>query len=645
MSLSTKHRGGGQYTSPAVTFVGSQGPDIHLSLAGTSQHNVEKDRYLAVDVHKSLEEVLRRTLLTKLELELPENAAKLEELSERLAGAEDQYKERKNGRWHSIWYSIGEGKDMIDPWVALIPNEYGLAVVKTGLAVVFKLAERSSARREKIFNAFAGIRDALARADPERRSFLSNKEVGQQADHLTKTIVECIEDMILLTMKKDKSWRPKFTRHHKKEDRAPPPDADAILEKLANSTKEFEEAVDLARDNAIEATGFMTQFMAQSLPVIHDDVLIADSRIQHMDRKQDIRDQDYRRGYEEMHSMLSEVVRYTRRLAEREQNLRACQIEARTDLVHVLRESKKQQMEIKRLRRQQLRAHKPTAIVGEAQLFQILSLGAQPEDYELSDLSNILQEPNRDLEATLTYKGKLRQDSQRQVQAALLIQDRFLQWLENSASDLIMVDANIRNPGMSKTSVISVFSATFITSMITARPEDVVVHYFCGRHSRPQDPWYGPNGLVRLITMQLLMKLMELSRPNLDFLNQWDQVKDLEEHNLDALCELLYCLVEQFPEDVTVCLVIDSISRLDTPRTFGDLRIVMECLHSLVDNATLYPTVKVLLTNPMHSKRTMKQLDIFQEDPSRLVWLNPNNALKSPTNMSERVIGKRLFGS
>lgn len=65
--------------------------------------------------------------------------AKWETLSEDIMKSQKDYESSKDGFWRKIWYDIGDAKDAIDPWFALIPNDYGLAVVKTGVAVLFKV--------------------------------------------------------------------------------------------------------------------------------------------------------------------------------------------------------------------------------------------------------------------------------------------------------------------------------------------------------------------------------------------------------------------------------------------------------------------------------------------------------------------------
>jgi hypothetical protein len=177
--------------------------------------------------------------------------------------------------------------------------------------------------------------------------------------------------------------------------------------------------------------------------------------------------------------------------------------------------------------------------------------------------------------------------------------------------------------------------------MVTAHPEDVVVFHFCGQHFLPKDAWYGANGLVRFLAMQLLVRLLEMNCSDLSFIDDWDFVEGLENHDLSCLCDLLYHLLAQFSTQTTVYCVIDTISLFDNPRTLPDLKIVMDCFHSILRDTSLSPAVKILLTNPMHSKRTMKKLPVFQDDPTRLVNLIPDT-LTSAVPVSDRVVGRTI---
>ncbi|GFF70747.1 hypothetical protein IFM62136_07911 [Aspergillus lentulus] len=641
---------GSRIAAHAAAFISAEGPDIHIAMAGSSRYDDDEHQFVPPNFHKSLEELLKRYLPENLGLQFQEDAKQLDELADKLADTEARYTDRQKTFWHSLWYHVGDTKDTLDAWVALIPNEYGLAVVKTGLAVVFKLAEKSAERRQKIERTFVAIREALTRADPAKRSFRSNEGICVSADHLNQSIVECIEDMILLTSKEKTSWRQKLATAPKFRHRTPPPDPDVILGKLEEARKEFERDIDLVRDNVIEGTGLLAQSMAMRLPGMHRNVLETNESLRVLSERQDERDKDYKRGYEAFYSMLHQIRADTQNIVARENNRQNSlgireqetgQVITRNEVLQILLESKRQRTEIERLRREIRYTRKSRQLIKGDQLLYILTGLPISDSCELADLRQMLQRPNDDLQKCVLYRGKLNTEIQGQVQESVLRNNRVLGWLNRPESDLILVDANIDDPGMPKTTPMSVFCATLVTSMVTAHPEDVVVFHFCGQHSLPKDAWYGPNGLVRLLAIQLLVRLLEMKRCDLGCIDNWDFVEGLENHDLSCLCDLLYHLIAQFSAQTTVYCVVDTISHFDNPRTLSDLKVVMDCFHGIVSDTSLSPAVKILLTNPMHSKRTMKQLPIFQDDPTRLVNLIPNT-LTSGVPISDRVVGRTI---
>jgi hypothetical protein len=62
------------------------------------------------------------------------------DLCDRIAAMEKAYGKSKEGFWYRLWYGIGNAKDIAEAWLDLIPNEYGVSVIKAGMAVVFKVA-------------------------------------------------------------------------------------------------------------------------------------------------------------------------------------------------------------------------------------------------------------------------------------------------------------------------------------------------------------------------------------------------------------------------------------------------------------------------------------------------------------------------
>ena len=58
---------------------------------------------------------------------------------EKIVQTEKAYRKRKEGFWHSLWYKAGDSRDILEGWTSLIPNQYGLAIVKASIAVIFKV--------------------------------------------------------------------------------------------------------------------------------------------------------------------------------------------------------------------------------------------------------------------------------------------------------------------------------------------------------------------------------------------------------------------------------------------------------------------------------------------------------------------------
>ncbi|KAL9116541.1 MAG: hypothetical protein Q9187_006933, partial [Circinaria calcarea] len=261
-----------------VAFITSEAHKLHDGIGGSSQFNQELGKFVPFQPYLQLAQALKFNIPTTLGIRYEgDTQESWDNLVEKISQTQTKYKDSTDGFWHSLWYNIGDAKDAMDPWLAIIPEAYGLAVVKAGLAVVFKefrtqfyqLAGNSAAKRQKIFDTFKGLRDALTRANPTGRSFRANQKVSDCADQVYKAVVDSIEDIIFVTSKDKTSWRkfiPKFK--HK----PPPPDLDGILQRVTDSTNEFERVLSIARDQAIEDTQMVGQYTAIKAKYIHCDV-------------------------------------------------------------------------------------------------------------------------------------------------------------------------------------------------------------------------------------------------------------------------------------------------------------------------------------------------------------------------------------
>ncbi|UKZ61312.1 uncharacterized protein TrAtP1_002578 [Trichoderma atroviride] len=619
MNSERRETGDKHVTTIAATFIESKAEEIHGGFGGSSEFDPESSQFVPFQPYVQLEKSLEVYFQTALGIN--RNEETWDSLCEKITDTKAKYNDSKSGIWHTIWYKMGGYKDTLDGWTALIPDQYGLAVVKTGIAVIFKLAEHSTKRRNLILKTFEGLRDSLTAARHTQESFRSHKNVRECADRLYQAIVDSIEDMILLTSKKD----PRFFRFiSKPKNNLPPPDAEEILKKVATSSKEFEDAIGLARDQTIENTQAVAYYVGTKITLVHRDVSATMRNTELLSGKIDSYATEMDSRMLELRRFISEASKTQQKLAENAMEQQHNQLDNRNLLLQLIEEKRKNQL--LRLNCQHNSRSKKRAVVSESRLFDILF----PPDPNL-----LVQQSNRDLERALLQRAAIKAPTQGQVQS-LLRHHRFIHWLNQHGPDLVLVDANIRLPGLNKLSAVSVLCATFVASIIKIQPSEAVIQFFCGLHDMPRDPLFGPNGLVRSIILQLLMKLINMKILDLNFINDRDYLMALEEHNLHSLCDTLDFLVNQFPPDTTVYCIIDSIWCFDKERLFKDFEFVMQHLHRLVNSKQLIPNFKVLLANPMQSTRRVKGMSIFRNDPSSIITLSPNNLI--PMEISNRVI-------
>ncbi|ROW04740.1 hypothetical protein VMCG_04873 [Cytospora schulzeri] len=456
--------------------------------------------------------------------------------------------------WHKIWYGIGDSSEVVNVWIDFIPDEFGLAVVKTGLAVIFKLAAKSAEKRDKIFRAFDEVKKALVFADPGKMSFQANADVAAASNALYQAIVDSIEDLILLTTSERSTWRRMMS---KLEHRNKQTDVNSILQNLSENTADFKQAVDLARDQMIESTGRVVRLTAMQTAMVHRDLKATGKTVTASVEKSQLEIEskvefESRQSRKEMkadiaslessitRTLAGKIAASTRWVLERDRaRLRSLlEIEAKNETMEVLLESRRTKEENAWLRRENERLRQRGPVISPQRFCENL-LDMFFDEQNMPDAMRSLDHPNEDLDHVLMYRGQIRARDQSHVQS-LLRHNRFLDWVNDENPDMILVNANIRSSGMEDLSAISIFGANFITSLFTVRPEDVVVYFFCGLHNRlEEDPYPGPTGLVRSLILQLFLKLEHRYRLNLDFINHRDYVEALKDHQLDILCDTL----------------------------------------------------------------------------------------------------------
>ncbi|KAJ8110586.1 hypothetical protein ONZ43_g5834 [Nemania bipapillata] len=527
---------------------------------------------------------------------------------------ERAYRESKQGLWHRFWYSCGDVRSIAEAWMDFIPNEYGLSVLKVGFAVVFKLAENSKDKREKVFKTFSTLQEALVLLHPDRLRFQTDPAVCKSVASLNKAVVGAIENMVKVLSYMETPLSTKFTAKLRRENKSNEArhTLDDILKALEMDIAKYDDTIKIARDHTNERTEAYSRISAVKIALVHEDTA-------------------------HLKKALDDATTY-------QQGQHQQEAAHRVEMIEAMR-GEQEAIEI-RARRQTSHSSKHMAVVSLTQLCNIL---AQPlpanNQNNVPSLERTFQHPSADLSHALAEQGRFSSRVQGQVNS-LLEYHEFLDWLSSSHPSLILVDANIRESALDHISAISVFSSTLVTSLMQAYSDTaVVIHFFCGLHASPSGAWYGPTGLVRSLILQLLMKLdardPEMKTWDLDFINDRRFLQNLEQHSLVDLCFAFHELLYQFTPDTYVYCIIDSISSFDADRLLKDLGTVMEGLRSIVNDTKLVPIVKIFLTNPFESTREIKNMPLLREDPARLISLSPNNLV--PGSISSQLVDDHLL--
>ncbi|KAK0711877.1 hypothetical protein B0H67DRAFT_611850 [Lasiosphaeris hirsuta] len=174
----------------------------------------------------------------------------------------------------------------------------------------------------------------------------------------------------------------------------------------------------------------------------------------------------------------------------------------------------------------------------------------------------------------------------------------FHNWLGHPAqSDVLLVDGHCGAFAVGKTSPLSVFCASLALSLLLTTPSTISLHHFCGQHFSPQDSLRGPQGVLRGLITQLL-QYPDTPEPSLGFVD--DRVlAQLARRDVGTLVWLLHCLVRQVRPGVTVYCIIDNISALEgSLNDWGEaLRQLARGLLAIAGDEKLGAAFKLLITS------------------------------------------------
>ncbi|PWY83401.1 hypothetical protein BO70DRAFT_361519 [Aspergillus heteromorphus CBS 117.55] len=251
-------------------FVHEEAARVHQGLGGWSQFSDQRARFENPKPYTTLESILRAYVPSTLNIDTTNYT--WDALFDRLSAAETEWQatgQSATQLFAKAWLKVGENREVIDPWISLIPDSYGLAVVKSGVAIILKLAAKSAEKRQRIFKTFESIRTTIMEASYKKRTFQTDPEVSQAAKELYFAVVDAVEGLLCSLPVKRHGMREvdgNATEQKQKDTKGflaklrvvrrpgtdQTEDPEKIMQQVQNSARKFQLTVDRCRDEKIE---------------------------------------------------------------------------------------------------------------------------------------------------------------------------------------------------------------------------------------------------------------------------------------------------------------------------------------------------------------------------------------------------------
>jgi len=177
------------------------------------------------------------------------------------------------------------------------------------------------------------------------------------------------------------------------------------------------------------------------------------------------------------------------------------------------------------------------------------------------------------------------------------------QLLHSPKSGVVLVNGCTDRSQHTKISPITYVCATLTQALRRSPDRNVVLVFFCGKHSTSNDDLMGPQGLMRSLVAHLVLTLVQNAYISDSAPIQFSFLqRDFEELSFKDICQLFYRLVELVPKGITLHCVVDGISYYEKPVWRGDYDLMMECFDSIITNEAMGVIFKLLLTSPTTSR-------------------------------------------
>ncbi|KAH8658396.1 hypothetical protein BX600DRAFT_65552 [Xylariales sp. PMI_506] len=563
-----------------------------------------------------------------------------------LAEARKEYDGKSQGHGitntvRKVFRKAGDHADTFQPMLQMIPDEYGLGVLRAALGWVFTLAKGTATTRKAIFSTFEEIPAMVIRIEATKKNFSQDKRLSDLMAKFYETLFEAMAKSVRYLLPKYQVAKifPSFSKVPS------PTEISEMIQNVNTATSNVREHAEILA----QGTSVQTLQLAQENRVTLQAVRF--NTMQSIAGTRDVAKEIAQVGHTVEH--LVEDMRED--LTQREK----AAIEALTGIRSELEGIKSQNSLLSLLNdfRYQMEA-RIAAFESQAQiqarrtegLMQLLEgtqtalwMHALPAPsitpVTSSDLLMMLrvtpQQIAGDLERTIRQYTQLDRVSTDRAES-LLKTDRFWAWYMSNSSDLLMLDGDFAtDAAMIRINPLSAVSATIIASILNDQPGSISLYHFCTQHTASIDDLSGPQGLLRCLITKLLIELPSKCgvNVNLSFINSLSYVEGLGSRRIDTLCSAFHQILMQAPLGTRIFCIIDAISWYERSETVQDALFVMEMLQFLISPQGSPIVFKVLLTSPFPSQRLASKVERHQRIIPRSHFFG-NNMLLGPGNFT-----------
>ncbi|KAK6345985.1 hypothetical protein TWF730_010320 [Orbilia blumenaviensis] len=658
------------------SFIDNEMPKVHPAFRNPSRFDNQTAQRKLQPAFSVLEKLLREKFQSRYGIQ--DQDLSLADILERLDAASNQ-NAGESSIIRKAWLGLGDRSEKLKAWLELIPEDYGLNIVKAGFGIILEMANESAKNRDKINDTISKVFGIVSEIEINAEALDWDKVIRESALDLFGIIADILTELLKLvpadrqspednrssssnsSNSKSKSSKtsslfhsiaPKTTRSSRHEIERISENLEDLLAMTERKATRLHSRIGSRRDKTIMDIHKLTLEEKRESSAIRYNTQSIDTRSKKMDQNMEkmsgVLDQataNVKHISEAMEQQGTELKSVKATLERYEEMFRENTANVSKRKMGFLMDGKLQQEDLESIAELFFAKHARSSIFTvltdqikkqiiastESQTSAILRKlgnsepllplkgfimllasrkyadGAKPSTY---DIKAVLAQPHQDLKSILTRVQDF--DAKCQSQAQSMIQNqRFLTWMTSQKSDILLVDGNLPSSASDNLSAMSLFSATFAISMVSVRPDDVFVQFFCGLHTAANRDWfYGPSGLVRSLILQLVRALDQRNDPDLSFIDSNEYIQGLEEHDLVILCSTVEKLVIQFPPGTNIFCVIDGISVYDKEYQglFWSMKFVLSRLQDIVRNEGLETNFKILCTTPGRSTLKMKGL-------------------------------------